>query len=185
MSNSGNMFIYTYPGTQSVGTLSGKMGYGGLCSDDQGNVFTEEISASGLSSTIFEYSHGGTTPIATFADRGIAFGCAIDPTSGNLAVANFEDSNNPDDVGDIAVYPSETGTPKIYVSQSFGTYYFCGYDDEGNLFISATLSASDPPKPVLVGLAKGSNSLTKIKLKTRLFWGLAFFIRPCSGMDTM
>jgi hypothetical protein len=170
VSELGDIDVYTYPGGKSVATLTGNVGFGGLCSDTDGNVFTAHINDSGESSTIYEYAHGGASPIATLSDPGTAFGCAFDPTTGNLAVANNTDDNNPDDEGDVAIYPSETGPPTIYYNESFFRYYFCAYDGEGNLYITAVVSASGGPKPVLVGLVKGGSSLVQISLSKALFW---------------
>ena len=133
------------------------------------------INSSGESSTIYEYTHGGTSPVETLADPGIAFGCAFDPTTGNLAVANFKDYNNPDDEGDVAVYTSEAGTPTIYNNQGFFGYYFCGYDGAGDLFITAVIPSEEGPKAVLVDLAKGSDTITQVNLTTKLFWGSGVF----------
>ena len=53
-------------GGRLVGTLRGFDFPSGVCSDPQGNVFiTNELSADTV-----EYSHGGTSPIATFYDPG-------------------------------------------------------------------------------------------------------------------
>lgn len=150
VANEGNIFIYTYPSGERVGTITGKVGQNGLCSDSKGNVFTSTINGSGESSTIYEYAHGGTSPIATLNDPGIAFGCAVDPTSGNLAVANVEDYHAHDG-GDIAIFPSAAGTP--IVTRGFFRNYFCAYDAAGNLYVTG-LSFQSGGKAVLGRLAK-------------------------------
>ncbi|MGB8965283.1 MAG: hypothetical protein WCB99_06555 [Candidatus Cybelea sp.] len=174
VSTTGYIFVYTYPGGESVGTLSGRLGENGLCSDSAGNVFTSAMSDSGESSAIYEYAHGGTSPIATLSDPGIAFGCAFDPTSGNLAVANFEDYNNRGDVGDIAVYASEKGTPKIYCC-SFFRNYFCAYDGKGDLYVTGDLPGRGGLKPVIGRLRKGGSFLAEISLSRKLFWASGEF----------
>ncbi|MGB8907569.1 MAG: hypothetical protein WCC84_02345 [Candidatus Cybelea sp.] len=58
-------------------------------------------------------AHGGGRPIATLEDRGQApFGCAVGPTSGDLAVSNFEsDSGGP---GRISIYKNAKVKPATY-----------------------------------------------------------------------
>jgi hypothetical protein len=167
VSNLANTYVYTYPGGQGEGMLAGNVG--GLCSDAQGNVFTSAVNGSGRSSTIYEYAHGGTSPIDTLSDPGVAFGCAYDATTGNLAVTNQEDFNNGGDDGDVAVYNSETGNPTMYSNQSFFRYDFCGYDGSGNLYVTGETATQKGPKAGLAGLAKGSGSLVQIGLSKTLF----------------
>jgi hypothetical protein len=80
----------------------------------KGNVFVAT-----LDDYILEYAHGGTTPIATLDDPGYySEGCAVDPTTGN-----------------VAVYRKAKGTPQLYSDPDFYTYWLCGYDSTGNLFV--------------------------------------------------
>jgi len=61
----------------------------GLCVDAQGNVFVPTWQGeSGTRGYVYEFAHGGSTPIATLSDPGGAFGCSVDLTTGNLAVTN-------------------------------------------------------------------------------------------------
>lgn len=55
---------------------------------------------------------------------GYALSCSVDPTTGNLAVANGPN---------VAVYPQGQGTPTIYKASDVGAED-CAYDDSGNLF---------------------------------------------------
>jgi len=152
--------ILTYPGGAKIGTL-GLITTQGYCTDAAGDVFIAQIDSSNASSTIYEYASGGTTPIATLSDPGSAFGCAVDPATGNLAVTNYADHNNRFDNGDLAIYQSATGTPAIYYNSSFTRYMYCSYDDKGNLY--ATADAGEQPN--LVGLARGSSSIEPITMR--------------------
>jgi hypothetical protein len=94
---SGIVRVYSYPHGRRVGALTSLTYAGGECVDSAGDVFIVEFSGpSSAGSTVYEYAHGGSTPIATLADPGSGFGCAVDPTTGNLAVANTSDASNPD-----------------------------------------------------------------------------------------
>jgi hypothetical protein len=78
----------------------------GACADANGDVFIVE------SLSINEYAHGGTQPIATLSDpSGYGFGCAVDPTTGNLAVVN--DGSRYIST-DVLIYHNASGEPVGY-----------------------------------------------------------------------
>jgi hypothetical protein len=114
--------VFSYPQDTLVGTLPVGNGLNsGACSNASGDVFITDTS------TVYEYAHGGSSPIATLALPGNqAAGCSVDPTSGNLAVA-FAASD-----GNIAIFKHSSGTPTVYTSHL--SSLSCGYDDKGNLF---------------------------------------------------
>jgi hypothetical protein len=57
----------------------------GLRSDNSGNVWVSDYGGKAL----YEYAHGGSTPIAKILQHaGYPNDCAVDPKTGNLAVAN-------------------------------------------------------------------------------------------------
>ncbi len=129
-----------------------------MCTDDHGDVFMTEIVDS--TGRIVEYAHGGTHPIATLTDPGYPMGCSVDPTTGDLAVANFATSSQS---GGLAIYKSATGNPTSFTDPSFHTYSFCGYDDQGNLFVDGI--GPEPSNSFkLAELAKRSSSLTTVTL---------------------
>lgn len=131
--NTGNVEIFSYPAGKPKGTLTGFSAPHGLCVDKAGDVF---VTSTG-SSQIFEYAHGGSAPIATLNDRGyMPNGCSIDPTTGNLAVANIFPAHSGG--GSVSVFKHAKGKPKIYVTSNLFYYYFCGYDAAGNLFVDGT-----------------------------------------------
>jgi hypothetical protein len=113
--------VFSYPSGTFVGSLSTSAS-GGICSDSSGNVFIPD------DAQVFEYAHGGTTPIATLSLPGDnANGCAIDPTTGNLAVV-FMGSK-----GNVAIFSGAQGKATQYASNISSSY--CGYDNAGNLFV--------------------------------------------------
>lgn len=130
VSNVFDVTVYTYPAGKLVGTLSNFDKPYGECVDAKGNVYITDSSFG----RIFEYPHGGTKPIATLADKQYQpYGCAIDPTTGNLAVANYETTW--DYPGNLAIYRKARGFPESYVVEGLYYYYYCGYDPTGNLYV--------------------------------------------------
>jgi hypothetical protein len=119
----GSAYVYTYPQGRLVGTLTGFAEPFGECTDSAGNVFIVAYSNGSTSaSTIYEYAHGGTKPIATLSDPDVAVGCAVDPTTGNLAASG----------NGVAIFKNATGNPAYYSSGYH--FYYCGYDERGNLY---------------------------------------------------
>jgi hypothetical protein len=171
--NGGSVFVYSYPDGKLVGTLSGLNSYAsGECVDAAGDVFITTSNQEGVG-TVYEYSHGGTQPIAVLNDPGLASGCAVDPISGNLAVANSLDYSNTDYHGDVAVYIQAQGSPVMYHSGVFTGFFFCAYDNNKNLYLSAG-DESNPNQIGLARLANGSGSLETISIDRPIYSGLLF-----------
>jgi hypothetical protein len=129
----------------------------GLCSDSAGNVFM----TNGTNS-IAEYAHGGTSPIATFDDAGHwPQACAIDPTTGNLAVVGAQADET---TANVAIFPntgSGFGTPTVYTDSSVNSLTWCAYDDSGNLFANASLGYDTE---ALDELPSGGSSLMRVAI---------------------
>jgi|HubBroStandDraft_6_1064221.scaffolds.fasta_scaffold34783_6 hypothetical protein len=129
--------IYDYPAGSLVGKLTGQKDVSGECVDPAGNVY---IVAEGAAETV-EYAHGGTAPIATFKSPSgfLPVSCAIDPSTGDLAVANLESgtSKNPFP-GDVAIYRHGHARPTKFQASNIYSYYFLGYDNAGNLFVDGS-----------------------------------------------
>jgi len=144
--------VLSYPAGKMVGQLTGFKALEGLCSDPQGNVFAVDATAE----TISEYAHGGTSPIAVLNDTGNApHGCAIDPTTGNLAVAG----GGVHIQANVVVYSSASGSPTVYVDYAAqDPYYYCTYDNAGNIFMASESNTSGPG--YLVELAATSTSFS-------------------------
>ena len=164
----GVVYVYTYPQGKLVGTLTGFVEPFGECTDSAGDVFIVAYSNGSMtSSTIYEYAHGGTNPIATLSDPNVGFGCAVDPTTGNLAVSG----------GGVAIYQDATGDPTIYSSDF--AFHYCGYDNKGNLYLSA---ASDRygNQAQLIRLGSGSSEFEQISLNEKLY---AYSLWPSMQWD--
>jgi hypothetical protein len=152
------VFIFSYKRGKQVGFLSGfPATVAGLCSDKAGDVFvvTNSYNSSG-GNYIYEFAHGASEPSATLDDgAGDPFGCAVDPTTGNLAVTNPYGGN-------VAIYKDATGSPSIYYDDSYIiSPNFCAYDESGNLYIDDRV---DPDDRIAELVAGSSGSFTNITL---------------------
>jgi len=148
--NLSNVYVFSYATGRQVGTLTGFELPAGECADKAGNVWiTNQIPAQTV-----EYAHGGTTPIATLSDDyGSPASCSVDPTTGNLAVANATHT--------VAVYQNAQGTPTVYSDSSFQRFFFCAFDDNGNLFVDGQ---TDGIRTNLIAeLPHGKSEMTNIR----------------------
>ena len=113
----GGSCVISYPAMKLVGTIpsSGEP----PCTDAQGNIFIPS------DYQVVEYAHGGTQPIAKLSvPSELVGGCAVDPTTNDLAVIA---------PGEVFIYPDEQGTPTTvssHIDSEFG-----GYDAKGDLFV--------------------------------------------------
>lgn len=134
-----NTYVLSYPRGKLVGTLTGFDGAQGVCSDASGNVFV----TTQYTEAIYEYAHGGTQPIAKLEDYGyLPLGCAVDPVTGNLAVANYEAMNGKS--GNVAIYTGAAGKPTFYSASGVSFLEWCAYDPAGNLYVNGEALAEMP-----------------------------------------
>ena len=145
--------VYALPKAKLVGTLKVSDGPDGECSSaSTGDIFIVE------GPTIVEYAHGGTTPIETLNESGDdAWSCAVDATTGNLAVTNVVDPL------EVSIFPGATGPPTNYDLPGMALAYDCVYDDSGDLFVAGLTSPGYAF--ALDELKKGSSSLFTVGLK--------------------
>lgn len=147
------VLVYDYSGDQ-VGVLK-VLNTKGLCSDSNGDVF---VPASG---DVYEYAHGGTEPIATLRlpqNDYYGYGCAVDPTTGSLAVTSTKSTSQ--SAGNVAIYQNAQGSPTVYSDSDIYEFLYCGYDDSGNLFANGMSGT----KTYLSELPSGGNRLATISL---------------------
>lgn len=156
----GVVYVFAYPSGTLVGTIAGLSGPSGLCSDAAGNVYVTETGAQ----DILKFPHGARKPSATLFDfGGFPDGCAVDPTTGNLAVTNYATSPS-QGPGNVLIYPSGSGNPVKYGDANFNVYLFCGYDAHGNLLIDGLNGPSTAPE--FAELAHGGKNLKPVTLDT-------------------
>lgn len=146
-STTGQVFVYAYPSGKLEGILTNLLGPQGDCVDKNQNIWIPDESRQ----QVFEFAHGGTSPIGTLSDYGdLPDGCSIDPTTGDLAVANLYTG--------ARVYPHAKGKPIDYSDPDI---YFLGYDNRGNLFIDGTTKSGYFQ---FSELPKGENSFVNFSL---------------------
>jgi len=158
----GSVYVYSYPKGQLVGTLTGFSNPAGVCSDKSGNVFITDTPAT----EIFEYAHGGKKPIASIVDSGgYPESCAVDATTGDLAVTNYEAivRKGP---GNITIFSHGTRNPTTYSDPAVNDFLFCGYDGAGNLYADGINAGTTESE--FVELTRGSTQLSNITLNKRV-----------------
>jgi hypothetical protein len=156
-----DVYVYSYPGARLVDTLTNLYAPWGLCSDAAGDVFVSENTGNG---EVVEFAHAGTEPIATFADPNVPFGCAVSPATGDLAVTTYA-GQSPRTSGSIAIfYAAVIGSapPRVYHAPHLFFYFFCAYDDSGNLFVAGQTARLEP---AVDELSKGKRSFTELMLQ--------------------
>jgi hypothetical protein len=155
----GRVLVFSYPAGKLVGTLTGFDGPSGLCSDSKGDVF---VTNTGVEE-IVEYAHGAKKPRQTLTEFGyFPDGCAVDPSTGDLAVANYAKSPSIGP-GSIAIYKGAKGTPANYTDPAFGEYFFCGYDNKHDLYVDGVNAGTTASE--FAELPNQAKSFRNIKLK--------------------
>jgi len=153
-----SVYVFTYPQAKLVGTLTGFSDPTSLCSDTHGDIFVTDFS----NQNIAEFAHGGMSPIATLSDSGYGpYSCSFDPTTGNLAVANYSSYGGGSSTGNIAVYTKAQGEPTDYADSEMWRYFNCGYDNKGNLFLDGL---DDTQHSVFAELPEGSGTFANLSV---------------------
>lgn len=166
----GNVTVYTYlngGGLLLVGTLTGFSFPAGLCTDTAGNVWIPDYNTG----TIYEYQHGGTKPIEVISHQsGFPYACAVDPATGNLAVAKQHPYGHYRSYSVVDIYPKASKKGQPYDPYGgFREVYFVAYDNASNLYADGTPCISDcyyggGGRPGLYELPKGGSEFTQLTL---------------------
>lgn len=121
--------VYNYQTRKFVQIIRGFQDPKGECADGRGDVFIVDAKLK----QIFEYQHGQKKPIETLTDpKYIPYGCSVNPTTGDLAVANNSKVGGGN--GGVAIYRNAIGKPKIYPNV-LNSPIGCAYDNLGDLFV--------------------------------------------------
>jgi hypothetical protein len=153
-----DVYVFSYPGGTQVGMLMGITDPGRICSDIKGNVWIPE--GLGTTGDIVEYAHGGTLRIATLQDPLVPSACAVDPTTGDLAVANQSSYQ-----GLLGIYSRARGHAKLYSGYG-GFPYSCTYDASGDVFLAGFVGTYAEG---VVWLPKGGAQVTFFTTKPRVY----------------
>jgi len=117
----GKAYVVSYPQGKLVSTIN--EGGGDICSNGSGNVYLV------VDNRVDEFAHGSTTPSASFNVPSSSVGCAVDPSTGNLAVTFELASGN-----NVAIFSSGSSNPVLFKADLDAST--CGYDNQGNLFVT-------------------------------------------------
>lgn len=154
--SNGEVTVYTYWEKTLVGHLTGFMRPMGECVDKSGDVFIADYAAK----EIVEYAHAGKKPIKVLNDSPYApYACSVDLATGTLAVANEAGSS---DQGNIAIYASASGPPKLYTDKQIPNFQACVYDANSNLLVTNGAAGSEISS--FAWLPKGGNKLVDISV---------------------
>jgi hypothetical protein len=126
----------------------------GQCVDKEGDVWIANTNGS----SVIEYAHGGSAPIATLAADGAPWGCSIDPTTGNLAITTWTygyGSSN------LIVWKGAKRDPRSYSSYGCPEMWSPGYDAHGNLYVECQ---NGPPPGYVWELPHGGSKLKKVSI---------------------
>lgn len=155
----GTVSVYRYWQRKLVGVLTGFSRPKGECVDRDGDVYVTDR----VAEDIVEYRHGATTPAAVLADPGFQdYACSVDPTTGNLAVANSYRADG--DAGGIAIYKHARGEPKLYRIEHAPNPQTCAYDFRGDLLVASDYVHDGRQVVSLDYWPKGSETFVQLHL---------------------
>jgi hypothetical protein len=121
--------VYRYWQHDLVGELTDFTQPEGECSDANGDVYITDYSTGDID----EYAHGGKTPLRAIDESGYnPYACAIDPKTGDLAVANYGEGGYYTQ-GSLAIYAHAKGKPTYYSSKDLYHMNGVAYDKYGDL----------------------------------------------------
>ncbi len=157
-----SVYVYDLDSSSQVGVLTGFDWPRGLCVDKGGDVWITDY----IAKSIKEFARGEATATKSFSTQGNPIDCSINPTNGDLAVANFLNGVS----GNIEVWPGASGNPALYSDQDHCAQPSgAAYDSGGNLYFMAQ-GLHDPPFPNVCELPAGGGSLRYRSFDQKL-WG--------------
>jgi hypothetical protein len=164
----GTVNLYSYPAGNPQGQITDLDFPGGDCTDAKGDVYVTDGGNATDVSTIVEYAHGSVTPIRTLTVPSLnPFSCAVDPSSGDLAVTSL--GNQEAQGANVTVFPKGTGSPQSFTDPDLLDYYYCTYDNAGDLFVEGHYQGGYQ-LPKLAELSNGGKSLQTLSLSYEPGW---------------
>ncbi len=119
----------------------------GGCADGQGDVYITHFNGDGSDNgDIVEYRGDSNRRLRRLVDPGnVPFSCAIDPKTGDIAVANLEVAATSGGGGSVLVYPGGKGHGIRFddLPSAGGTLqaiYFVAYDGSGKLYADGSVA---------------------------------------------
>jgi hypothetical protein len=117
-----------------IGALYGQLfvsGPFGMCTDPTGDVWIAPSYG-----PVEEYAHGGSSPIKLRNGiKGQPLGCAVDRTSGDLAISVYHDDSNYGMLTSVRIFGKGRQGHDFSIENGFGRISSLAYDNKGNLFI--------------------------------------------------
>ena len=157
----GFISIFAFPEGTPVAEISGIGFPAGLCADASGNVWAVEVKNNVAHAV--KYARGGTKPIARILipNPNVVSGCAVDPSTGDLATFNGVYASHGGHGPLVAVWRGARNRKPVTYPLPF-TPTAGAYDPNGNLFVDGYIGGSQ--WFFLAELAKGSGSFTNISV---------------------
>ena len=156
--------FYSWPDLKPMGDITGFFNPEGLCVNKAGDVWVTNDTSLGVHQ-VTEYAHGATTPMNNLVDPdGSTLGCSVNFRNNELAVTNFF---GPHGQGSVEFWKNSTGTPTSIIAPNIYYYWYCGYDDKGNLYTDGFSSGSSMSLAVR---RRGRNKFETINIDVNPFW---------------
>jgi hypothetical protein len=153
--------VLTFPQGTLVATIKHIGRVQGICSDTSGNVWMTTFVKGSDPLHLYKFRHGGTKPVEARIIHRSAHGCAVDPTTGNLALISYGGSSD----GEVQIWRgARKGKPAVYFI-GFGPAA-CAYDDNGDLFVDGIGGTG----VALAELVKGGKNFTGVTLGKNAGW---------------
>jgi hypothetical protein len=129
----------------------------GDCVDKKGDVFITDRGAA----AIYEYAHGGSSPIATLQDASEEpQECSVDFKTGDLAVSNVLSGDGGSEADSVSIYKAAKGTPPIVTDSAIYDFGYCSYDNHSNLFVDGV----NGNRVVVAELPSGKSQFTNLQV---------------------
>lgn len=158
--------VLTFPQRRRVATITSVSSPSAACSDTAGNVWVSAFDTATRKFHLYKFVHGGTKPVERLPPvRYIVEGCAVNPTTGDLAVLAAESGAR----GEILIWPGARKGHAVVYPIGFNPLGGGGYDDQGNLFVAGLEGST--AFFVFAELPKGSQEFTDIKLDKPAVFG--------------
>jgi hypothetical protein len=128
------MCVFSFPSGKYLGWIEyyAEAGlYQNLCADEHGAVFVVAVAFDSYPSSVLRVTGGGPSNVL-HDDNQEAAGCAVDPVTGDLALANTAQGQYR---GTVAAFTHAQGKARFFHAPNSFSYTFCSYDSAGDLYV--------------------------------------------------
>lgn len=159
------LYVFSYPDGKVVRKFAPPnraIALGGLCTDSAGHLFVTSLSKAkggAMEGHLTEYKDARRLVVQTLSiPTARPFGCSIDPKTGTIAVSSVGLGSRR---GRLETFSGGNRAGYSYYGDEIQNYYYCAYDDRGNLFVNGQGKGT---QMYLSELAHGKTQLTDITL---------------------